>query len=96
MYQNTKCGKYKGGKWNEFREGSPGDSDGEEPFLGTRVSITSSPNGLGALSALTLTCVNRVCLRIIFVGDVPILYILVAGDVIYIQGMTYKSFYSNL
>lgn len=29
---------------------------------------------------------NRVRLRIIFIGDVPILYILVADDVIYIQG----------
>lgn len=54
--------------------------------MGSRVSITSSPNGLGAQSALTLTCVNRVRLRIIFIGDVPILYILMADDVIYIQG----------
>lgn len=73
-----------------------------EPAL-SDIIITSSPNWLGAQSALTLACVNRVCLRIIFLGDVPTLNILVADDVInanikYKEShrMTYKSFLFQL
>lgn len=40
MYQNVskaRCEEDKGGKWSEFWEDSPGDSDGEAPFSGSRV-----------------------------------------------------------